>query len=70
MLAYAIWSLAVAILVGLAGYGLSIIVHTLTGFIFDDFKIMIISWVALAIWLSLLIWAIWFIAHPPLTFSN
>ncbi len=70
MLAYAIWSLALAILIGLAGYGISIIVHTLTGFIFDEFKMMIISWVALAIWLSLLIYGIWFVFHPPLNFSN
>jgi hypothetical protein len=55
MLAYAIWSLAMAILVGLAGYGLAMIVNILKGFIFDEFKIMIIAWIAFAIWLPPLI---------------
>jgi hypothetical protein len=63
MLPFAIQSLALAILIWLACYGIFFIINALSGFVFDSFKMMIISWIGGFLCFVLTAWGLWFIAH-------
>jgi hypothetical protein len=63
VLPFAILSLALAILIWLACYGVLFVISALDGFVFDEFKKMIIAWLGLLICITLIAWGIWFIAH-------
>ncbi len=63
MIAFAIQSLALALLIWLACYGIMFVVNALGAFVFDSFKMMIISWVGVLMCAVLITWGIWFVAQ-------
>jgi cation transporter-like permease len=63
VLPFAILSLALAILIWMACYGILFVTRAMGGFIFDDFKMMIISCLGVFTCLILIAWGIWFIAN-------
>jgi hypothetical protein len=69
MLSFALLSLALAILIWLACYAILFLVNVASGWVFDDRKMMYISWVGMFACFVLIAWGIWFIAHrwPAMT---
>ena len=63
MLSFALLSLALAILIWLACHAILFLVNAASGWVFDDRKMMYISWFGMFVGIALIVWGIWFIAH-------